>query len=389
MNYESSTARYTTHFIVIALLSLWFPFPAGLLIIDGYLAHLYLSICFIYFTLIFWWWIQISYPEQKVNRMLYNLILIPYFIWQSASLLLIAPLIIYYTLYALCYLILPSALLFLNILLLMTLAAVLLVVFYGLFIAPKKITVNEFSIPYQTPIPENYKIAQLSDIHIGNFISSRFLDKIRSIVNNSDADLIVITGDLLTFGDEFIDDAVAFITSLKAKDGVIFSLGNHEYYVDTTLLISKLQHNGCIVLCEHFHHINKGDKSITIGAISGTINNLAKSSNELRYIIRKNSNQNPDVLLAHDSIVFDECIHQKITLTLSGHTHGGQVALPYLNFNLAAYFNKNNYFSGLYQQKSSTLYVNNGLGMSGMPLRLGISPEIAFFKLIQDESVKK
>lgn len=328
----------------------------------------------LYFLLVCSLWLHISYPEKKVAPIVFNVIFIPYFLWQFFSIMMTVPYLIYFLLYIGFLMMALPYIAVLNVLINALSLFIFALVCYGLFFFPKKLKIKKIKLKHPKENVKNYKIVHLSDIHIGNFISRKYKEKITKEVSDCKPDLIVITGDLLTFGDYFIDDAVAFIATLKARDGIIFSLGNHEYYVDTARLLDKLNEIGCIVLCTEVY----SNQILTVGAVSGITNNISASMRELSEIITKNKNMIPDILLAHDPIIFYKSYTKKIPLTLSGHTHGGQIKLSLLN-RLVSHFEKNEYISGLYQRENSYLYVHQGLGMSGLPFRLGVSPEVVLF----------
>lgn len=376
INVDVSHARYPKIFVAIAYI-------AQIIAVSGlFMANGYYEYGVIYFMLSAYLfsvsslWLYVSYPEVRIHFITFNIIFIPYFLCQFFSFLMVIPFLTYFFLYLCFKLIEPNYLFALNIFINGLALAVFALVSYALFYFPKQLQFNEIKLKHPNPKLRNYRIIHLSDLHISNFITQNFLKKICQKVNQSNADLIVITGDLLSFGDHFMDDAIAFISKLHAKDAIIFSLGNHDYYVDTAQLIIKLKSIGCVVLCTELY----ANERFSVGAISGVINDRSKGKEELDEILKKNQNNPPDILLAHDPIIFEESYRQKVPLTLSGHTHGGQIKIPFINFNLA-YFDKHEHLAGLYSKLDSYLYVHKGIGMSGLPFRLGVSPEVVLFTL--------
>lgn len=375
IQFDSPDKRYPTVFVVLAFVSQVVSLQGMYLLTYGYDPSILYASGF-YFIVLTWLWLHLSYPERKIHPWIFNICFIPYFFWQFFSFLMFIPYLAFFLLYGVFFFLLPSYMTILHIVFGIISFLMLLVVCHSFFYGSKQLHLKEIALKHPEKDITDYKIVHLSDLHVGNFITPRYLRKISKCVNDSEPDIIVITGDLLTFGDHFMEDAVDFVSHLKAKDGVFFSLGNHEYYIDTVKLINKLKDIGCIVLCTDVHKNN----ILTLGAISGVINDLEKSQKELREIIAKNGNETPDILLAHDPLIFNLSHKNHIPLTLSGHTHGGQIKFPFYNLG-AVGFNKLSYISGLYRIEKSYLYVHNGLGTSGLPFRIGVNPEIVLFTL--------
>jgi len=191
--------------------------------------------------------------------------------------------------------------------------------------------------------------------------------------NRMNADIIAVTGDLVTSGTAFHADIANTLGALKANVGVIATMGNHDYFGDGEPLVSLLREKGITLLRNEGITIGKNGSGVYVAGIDDTWTKRANIDDALR----ERPTDTYCILLAHDPDVFDAAASQGVDLTLSGHTHGGQIALPLLAraVNLARLVHP--YTRGLYTIGARTLYVHAGLGTTGPPIRLGVAPEIA------------
>jgi uncharacterized protein len=172
----------------------------------------------------------------------------------------------------------------------------------------------------------------------------------------------------------FHDDIAATVAALEAKDGVVVSMGNHDYFGEGDPLVEKLRAKGATVLRNASSTIVRGGETLRIGALDDTWTGRDDLGATLREGI-------PHVVLAHDPDLFEAAAQQGVPLVLSGHTHGGQVAVPFLaeRFNPARL--RHRHTLGLYREGDAYHYVHGGLGITGPPVRLGVPPEIAILTL--------
>lgn len=242
-----------------------------------------------------------------------------------------------------------------------------------------------------------YRIVQISDLHVGSFVSSAPLEEAVRIINEQKPDLILFTGDLVNNKSDELLPHKSALSGLKARHGVFSTLGNHDYgdYVmwdsqeakDNNLkaLINHHREMGWdLLLDEHRHVEHNGDKITLIGVQNYSMHlrfpkygSLPKATQDIRY-------SDFNILLSHDpshwrgEVLKD---FSKIHLTLAGHTHGFQfgVDLPNFKWSPVQYVYKE--WAGLYSEAHQHLYVNRGLGFLGYPGRVGILPEITVFEL--------
>jgi predicted MPP superfamily phosphohydrolase len=224
---------------------------------------------------------------------------------------------------------------------------------------------------------DGFRIAQLSDLHVGTLTPKPWAMRWARAANARSPDLAVVTGDLVTSGGEFNDDVADAIGSLRAAHGVITSMGNHDYFADGEPLVKALSGRGVRVLRNEGFVLERDGARLWVAAIDDTWT----KRDDLARAMKGRPSGVPCVLLAHDPARFDAAAEAGAELVLSGHTHGGQIAVPFLyrRFSLASIAHR--YNVGFYERGRSTLYVHPGLGTTGPPMRLGVAPEVTVLVL--------
>ena len=232
---------------------------------------------------------------------------------------------------------------------------------------------------------EGYRIAQLSDIHLDEFTEPFFFERVIHQVNALKPDLVLLTGDFITLGSlTFIASQHAarrcseIITQLECKERYAV-LGNHDVGVSAPMVIQALAANGLPVLVnQHIALDRKGDRIWIAGvADPGT------SHPDLNAAIPPHPGA-PLILMAHEPDYADLVLQHPraaaISLMLSGHSHGGQIRLPFLGPLILPSLGKK-YVEGHFDFGSMQLYVNRGIGTVGLPFRLNCPPEITLLTL--------
>lgn len=235
----------------------------------------------------------------------------------------------------------------------------------------------EVAITGLDPSFDGYRIAQLSDLHIGGMTPRSWGERWARAANRLAPDLTVVTGDMVTNGIEFHKDIAEVIGSLQAKDGVFASMGNHDYFGEGEPLATLLANRGVRVLRNEGAVLTRDDGRMYLAAIDDTWTRR----DDMDLALAGRPAGLATVLLAHDPDRFRDAAKRDVDLVLSGHTHGGQVALPFFARHVTLSKLSHHYHLGVYTRGKSTLYVNPGLGTTGPPIRLGVAPKIALITL--------
>ena len=224
---------------------------------------------------------------------------------------------------------------------------------------------------------DGYRIGQISDVHCGLFAPEARVRSWARRLDAEDLDLVAITGDLVAHGTDEVEAVSRALGLVRGRDGAWACLGNHEYFGASGRIVGALEREGIEVLRNRAVAIRRGDASIVVAGVDDSWTQRA----DLRRALARREGGEFTVLLAHDPTMFGEAAARGVQLTLSGHTHGGQIGLPFFakRINLASLFYR--FTSGLYRDGASVLYVNRGVGTSGPPIRLGVPAEVAVFTL--------
>lgn len=262
-------------------------------------------------------------------------------------------------------------------------AAAAVVLGWGAFVTPFRLRVRRIDlvVPGLPQRFEGYRIAHLSDLHVGSFTSpetvARWVERVRRV----EVDLTVVTGDLVTSGVRFHGVIADLLGRLRGTDGVLVVAGNHDYFGEGRPLFGELRRRGVQVLQNEVRVIERGgDRLIVAGMDDGWT-----GRGDLDMALRGRP-PGVTVLLAHDPAVFDEIEGRDVSLVLSGHTHGGQLAVPGLARWLNLTRGSHRYQLGVYRRGGCTLVVSGGMGCTGLPIRVGVVPEVLILQLVPGRS---
>jgi predicted MPP superfamily phosphohydrolase len=214
-------------------------------------------------------------------------------------------------------------------------------------------------------------IVQLTDVHVGPTIGRDFIEQVVARANSANPDLIAITGDLVDGSVEDLREHVAPLAGLRARWGVYFVTGNHEYYSGAEEWCAELGRLGIRVLRNERVTIGDGEASFDLAGIDD-----AHASPDLARAVAGRDASRELVLLAHQPRAVFEAMQHGVGLQLSGHTHGGQL-WPW-NFFVRL---QQPVVSGLKRFGETLVYVSNGTGYWGPPMRLAAPAEITRVRL--------
>ncbi|MGA2736308.1 MAG: metallophosphoesterase [Bryobacteraceae bacterium] len=262
---------------------------------------------------------------------------------------------------------------------------------YGLFYGRLNLQTTQQRI-HLARLPKaftGFRIAQLSDIHIGPFMPEDEIRKYVRITNDLKPDLIALTGDFVTWDPSTQHAVVSALTGLHAPFGIFGCLGNHEAWSGTEDSITRMfQQVGIRMLRRERAPVTAHGESFNlIGVDFETTRRMGPGSETfvrvyLRGVETLVMRDTANILMSHNPDTFDRAAELGIDLSLAGHTHGGQVALEFVSPEIAPSRLVTPYVAGWFQKPGGQLYVNRGIGTIGVPMRIGAPPEITIYELM-------
>jgi uncharacterized protein len=251
-----------------------------------------------------------------------------------------------------------------------------------------KIHHQRIQIPHLPRSFDGFSILQLSDLHIGPFMTARQIRTVAAIANTLKPDLTVLTGDFVTFDASTQYAVVDALSGLKAPFGVFGCLGNHEIYTGTQASITALFAGiGFRMLRQENVVIRTGGEAVNlIGVDYETDAGHARGHRGyvrtyLQGVDGLVAPGSVNILLSHNPNTFDRAVQLGIDFSISGHTHGGQIDLEFLDTNISPVRLITPYVRGWFQKGKGQLYVNRGIGTIILPIRFGAPPEITVYHL--------
>jgi predicted MPP superfamily phosphohydrolase len=232
---------------------------------------------------------------------------------------------------------------------------------------------------------DGFTVALLSDFHYDPYFSKHPVHSAIPMVNGLHPDLIVLTGDFVSvplISSEFqagasgAEPCARLLQQMHAPHGLWAVLGNHDDSTDPVRVTNALRAAGIQVLANQSTPIEAKGSRFWLSGVNDVLSKTADLDSTLQTV----PSDEATILLAHEPDYADHAARRRVDLQLSGHSHGGQVRLPFLpplyEPDLAR-----KYVSGLYKVGPLTLYTNRGLGTLGVPVRWNCPPEITLFTL--------
>jgi hypothetical protein len=220
---------------------------------------------------------------------------------------------------------------------------------------------------------DGFRIVQISDVHIGPLLDRRFAAAVTERVNALAPDLVAVTGDLVDGSVARIGAQVEPFRALRAPHGVYFVTGNHDFYSGADSWVVRVREFGWRALRNERVSIGAGDARFDLAGVDDVHGRLIEpgTGEDVDRALAGRDAERPVVLLAHDPSTFHRASQRGVDLQLSGHTHGGQIwPFRYL-VRLSV-----PWVAGLHRRGVSLLYVSNGTGFWGPPMRIAAPSEI-------------
>lgn len=256
-----------------------------------------------------------------------------------------------------------------------------------------KVETVPLAFPNLPPAFNDYRIVQISDLHASFWVGADYLMRVVDRINQLDKDLVVVTGDIITgavndFWKRWLPMSSRDYTALVARvlgnlkaGHKLAVLGNHDQWdgLETEKrLVAELDNVGIRFLRNTALPVNRGSDTLHIAGIDDVW-----FSHDLNRALKDIPPEEFKILLSHSPDIMSEVNKRmRIDLTICGHTHGGQLAIPYLTHHFMPIDNPARYMAGLVREDHGFTYVNRGIGTLVFPFRLGAPPEITYFRLI-------
>lgn len=250
----------------------------------------------------------------------------------------------------------------------------------GLFSAPGRLDFTQLhiAIPDLPPAFEGYKLLHLSDFHFGPTTGHRTIKRALSDAQAFRPDVIVISGDFVSYWVD-PDELVPALRQLSAPDGVWAVLGNHDYWTDSVAVRQALAEGGVRELRNTHVFLRRDGEALALAGVD----DVWEGHHDLDSALAGIPDHMPVILLAHEPDFADEAAtDRRVRLQLSGHTHGGIVRVPGLDYPLLTHYlpHGQKYTAGLYRINGMQLYTSRGVGSVLIP-RLFCTPEIVGLRL--------
>jgi len=233
-------------------------------------------------------------------------------------------------------------------------------------------------------LPESFcglRIVQLSDIHHGLFLPFHAVLDAVELANRLQPDVIALTGDFVTYSRAYIEPVAAILGTLRARHGVFAVLGNHDFRVGAEGVARALRHEGIEVLRNRHTIIRHGGHTLPIAGID----DLWYSA-DLPRALRGIRADSATVLLSHNPQIIRRAAYYRVSLVLSGHTHGGQVRLPFAGSIFGRSPERMRFKSGWDRLGPTQIYVSRGIGTVVLPVRVRCPAEIPHLHLQPHDS---
>lgn len=257
--------------------------------------------------------------------------------------------------------------------------------YYAFDFEPEWLEVTQVKIPLARLPKEfdGFRIAQLSDIHIGGWMNRERLSEVLELVRQQGPDLVVITGDFVIGNswsrslDFAAKDMTIEMSTLTSEFKVLGVLGNHDHWTDSTKVREMLSSCGIFELKNDVHVIVKNGESLCIAGLD----DISEDEHRMEDLLERLPINTTSILLAHEPDYAEvSSSFGRFVLQLSGHSHGGQVVIPFLGPPILPKWARK-YPAGLYRVGEMWLYTNRGVGMTSPFVRFNCRPEITVFTL--------
>ena len=254
-------------------------------------------------------------------------------------------------------------------------------IIYGTFIEPDLLRVMHYDFLHSKIEGQPIKVVQFSDTHIGDFFTTEELQKVVDKINEQQADLVLFTGDLMDDASVYqgsIEEIGTVLSNIQSKFGNYAVFGNRDYGGGAERFYEELMESaGFHVLLNNHETITVNGTTLSLFGADDALIGYYDAKQTMKGIEEGNFN----LLLVHEPDLVDDFIDYPVDLVVAGHSHGGQVYIPFVGPLLTTTLAEK-YVRGLYDiNENLSLYVNTGIGNTRVPFRLFNVPQITVFYL--------
>jgi hypothetical protein len=247
-----------------------------------------------------------------------------------------------------------------------------------------ELTVEEHTIQLSR-LPDAFRgmrIVQVSDFHYAEYTEPYFIREMVQKINHLRPDMVVLIGDYISYGPapkafarRCVPHCAAILSAIECPLRYA-TLGNHDYYAGPHFVTGTLRDHGLPVLLNSAIALERDGQRVWLAGLGSACEHGADPARAIPRAVAKE----PVILLAHEPDILPDIARYNVDLMLSGHTHGGQIRLPFVpEFYLPIYGRK--YVMGRFRYGPTQLYVNRGIGAIGVPFRFRCPPEITVITL--------
>ena len=269
------------------------------------------------------------------------------------------------------------------------LAAVAVIFVYSgvkMYLDTSKIQVEtiELSVEGLPPGLQDFSIVHISDIQGDQYTGQEEIESYVEKVNRQNPDIVIFTGDLISYGTDFIEMSAEALSRVESTYGTYAVVGDHDYWAGLSNVEPALESRGIQLLKDENRFIDTGNSTLLLTGITQVyskradpdlVNELTAGADTTKAPVR--------ILAAHQvsELLLNESVNNNYRLFLSGHTHGGQVRVPLFGMTFSASDMETEFVSGVFRRDNLLINVNNGLGFTLAPVRYNAPPSISVIKL--------
>jgi predicted MPP superfamily phosphohydrolase len=264
---------------------------------------------------------------------------------------------------------------------------------YAYAVEPRWLETNRHTVKLSKlpPAFAGTRVVQLSDLHHNEFLGREYMQEVLEATMAEKPDLILITGDFVTgflgevksyrrkTGDFFLRELSEMLRKLKAPLGVWGCPGNHDFWYGYSTVKRFLRQSSVHLLRNEHVRLSRQSQSIVLVGLT----DLWSEPIRWRHALRHTSRKECRLAMMHNPDSFSQAVRFGLDFVMCGHTHGGQISLPFIGPPILPIANRA-FVQGWFHDGASQMYVNRGIGVIGIPIRFNARPEIAVFELQPD-----